>query len=83
MEDQIQQYGPKDVVIPEIRYLSCHGCKFHEHKMVKSGFNPIYAHFCNNPHISDENKFGFLSRGNLPSEDKTPDWCPYQNIGVA
>lgn len=78
MEDYIPQLGPKEVVIPEQRYLSCHGCKFYEDRMIVSGLNPIYGDYCNNPHIPEANKIRIVA--NLPNGYRTPNWCPYQNI---
>lgn len=74
MEDQIPQLGPKEVVIPEQRYLSCDGCKFYEDKLIVSGHNPKFGYFCYNPCIPEENKLGY---GNLHDGDRTPNWCPY------
>ena len=74
------QEGPKEIVIPETRYKSCHSCKHYEYQMLKSGVNPIYGHFCKSdkikgtPHIF--NNLGIS--GNLVS-DVTPIWCPYIN----
>lgn len=77
MEDQIPQFGPKEVVIPEQRYLSCHGCKFYAYRMLISGLDPKYGNSCENPHIPDMHRLNVPT--NLRNGDKTPYWCPYLN----
>jgi hypothetical protein len=67
--------GPLNKTIPEQKYLSCSYCTHYSHQMMKSGFNPIFAHICNHPDLDAIHRFtGF--RGNL-NEDRTPDWCPF------
>lgn len=66
--------GPKEVVIPEQRFLSCWGCVHYDHRMLKSGFNPIYADICEHPDLEPHMKY-YMLEGNLTS-NKTPEWCP-------
>lgn len=70
--------GPTQIVIPEQKYLSCQGCEFFSYMMLKSGFNPIYAHFCENPDIPKPiiRMSPLPKTGNLV-DDKTPEWCPF------
>jgi len=72
------QQGPKEVVIPEQRILTCTGCEFYTHRMVKSGHNPIYADHCNHDIASFKNTF---ICGNLSlDKNKLPipgDWCVF------
>lgn len=70
--------GPRQVIIPEQRFLSCRECNFYNHTMLKSGFNPVYGHFCSNQNIPEEHKrLSMLNwYGNL-MDDKTPEWCPF------
>ena len=72
-----EQIGPKKQIIPpkpQEEYTSCYGCKFREHRMVKSGQNPTYVNNCTHdkaPHVG-------LFTGNLKNDNRqeTPDWCP-------
>jgi len=41
-----ENYGPKLEVIPEQRYYTCHGCKYYQHMIIKSGFRPEYDSVC-------------------------------------
>lgn len=74
----MKQQGPKEIVIPEQKFLSCYGCDYHKSELVASGKNPKRADNCTHP------KFplpvGRIT-GNL-SRDKydhinTPSLCPF------
>lgn len=43
----MNQEGPREVIIPEQKIISCSGCIHFSRNMVKSGFNPIYESKCN------------------------------------
>lgn len=74
----MKQEGPKEIIIPEQRFMSCYGCEYHSHRMVMSGRDPKYADDCNHP------KFPIpigVMRGNLSKDIdghiKTPRMCPF------
>lgn len=87
--------GPQNIIIPEIRFQACNGCKHFERRLVKSGKNPLYTNIC---HFSFSietinNKMPFYITDYLESANKNgaviysndnlychcPDWCPYNN----
>lgn len=71
--------GPREVVIPEQRYMSCGGCKYYNHKMVRSGLQPEFVTFCNHPSFEEYANF-FQKVRELSSpfqEMRTPEWCPF------
>lgn len=56
---------------------SCICCKWLHRRMIKSGRNPIYDNYCNEPSKRDR----FYQYSNVPGEwigeeAKTPKWCP-------
>ena len=59
-------------------YRSCSGCKFHDRKMLMSGLDPVYEHFCKHPNVSDDGPLSdLLGRDRLIGRsDHTPGWCP-------
>lgn len=62
----------------QFSYQSCSGCKWHEQKMMKSGRDPEYWHYCQHP----DTKFrDFIIQGEpdgcyIGKDDHTPPWCP-------
>lgn len=74
----MKQEGPKEIIIPEQRFLSCYGCKFHSHEMTQSGRNPIYADNCNHDDfpLSKTTFHGNLSK-DTDGHIKTPSICPF------
>ena len=74
--------GPKEIIIPEQRYVSCSRCKYYNQSMVKSGNHPIYSYNCNHPAIEQERLIftGNLHK-NVAGVVETPDWCPYLKSG--
>jgi hypothetical protein len=52
-------------------HKSCGLCKWHEQKMVYSGTNPVYDHFCSNPKVKNNVLGGFMGINHF-----TPEWCP-------
>ena len=53
------------------QYKSCGLCKWHQQKMIHSGRNPLYYHFCNHPRGRDG-----LGENFIGENAHTPDWCP-------
>lgn len=43
---EVEQEGPKEVIVPEQRYMSCCGCVYYKRQMMKSGMNPVYESRC-------------------------------------
>lgn len=78
MKDWIEKEGPTIQNIPARSYLSCSGCKFYDHHMVRSGQEPIYANDCTHPNVPKEHKFTSWMRGNLGDSKETPEWCPLE-----
>lgn len=75
--------GPTRTTIPSQTFNSCHGCKYHDSRMVRSGRDPIYRHDCTHPDNGQDKAFKLSFTGNL-SENKfgyveTPSWCPLKN----
>lgn len=66
--------GPTEHIIPSHSYLSCTDCVYYKSKLWCSGRDPVYARSCTHPESAKEHPLGHL--GNLPDEDRTPDWCP-------
>jgi hypothetical protein len=69
--------GPRKVVIPRQEYLSCSGCKYYDHHMLRSGMHPIYESVCIHPAT-----FTSIPR-QLPDmvrDAETPDWCPFRLV---
>ena len=68
--------GPELVTIPATTFYSCSGCRFYNYDLIKSGMNPIYRRSCGHETapISSGVMFG---EGNLPFDNKTPEWCPF------
>ena len=60
--------GPHLTVIPEQRYYSCWGCKYHKYQMLQSGINPAYTESCE---LLPYHKYSDLNRS------ETPDNCPF------
>lgn len=74
----MKQEGPKEIVIPEQRFLSCYGCDFHKTQLVVSGKNPKRADNCNHPEFPMP--IGFLGNLSKDKDDhvKTPIHCPFR-----
>lgn len=53
--------------VPEHSHKICAGCDHFSHKLVKSGYDPIYKNDCIHPNAPN--------KGNIYG-DHTPDWCP-------
>lgn len=73
-----QKEGGTEVTIPEIKVLTCQGCKYFRHRLIQSGMNPTYGNFCNHADAPDK----LSMYGNIPDMKvhfyiKTPEWCPY------
>jgi hypothetical protein len=77
--------GPTLIEVPAqaaYNYKSCMGCKYKNHQLVRSGFNPIYKNNCEHPDLPENIKsksYNYYD-GNLDNillNGKTPDWCPY------
>jgi hypothetical protein len=72
----MSQLGPTKVTRA---WESCLGCTMHVQRMLKSGRDPEFEHFCKHPLVSTVNAAivevtGF---GNYIGEsDDTPAWCP-------
>ena len=77
--------GPTIIEVPAqaaYSYKSCMGCKYKNHQLVRSGFDPIYRNDCEHPNLSKDNKIYnlFSYSGNLDDillNGKTPEWCPF------
>lgn len=69
--------GSKIITIPAREYKSCSSCIHYEYTMVRSGFNPIYAHNCIHPIIKKDINYYNPYYGNL-QDDITPVWCPIE-----
>jgi hypothetical protein len=74
--------GPKEVIIPEQKFLSCQSCDHYHHTMVKSGMHPIYKSDCRHPELPEKNlvfnfEHGNLSGTNISGMVETPKWCPF------
>lgn len=71
------QQGPKEIVIPAQRFMSCYGCEFHTHSMVHSGRDPKYADNCTHPNFGRPASW----MGNLHKDPDghliTPPNCPF------
>lgn len=78
----MKQEGPKEIVIPQQRFLSCYGCDFHKSKLWVSGRNPKYVHNCEHPDFWIKPS----QLGNLHPDDddqiKTPIDCPFRKKEV-
>jgi hypothetical protein len=74
----MKQTGPKEIIIPEQKFLSCYGCEFHKVELVASGRNPIRADNCTHPKfpLTSNRLTGNLSRDN-DDQVKTPKMCPF------
>lgn len=65
--------GPSITQRMRENYRSCKGCKYYEMKQDGSfrGW-PVFIYTCRSPKLIDILQID----GNLPREDRTPDWCP-------
>ncbi len=78
-----EQEGPSTVTIPVQEYQSCVGCKWHKHKLKRSGRNPQYDDLCTHPDIMYNNGFAIMHGGrevkNFEWNDRieTPEFCPF------
>lgn len=77
------QQGPQKVKIPatfEREVLSCAGCKYLDHNLVKSGMNPIYTDNCVHETAPKKRFWDFTS--NLEVDDNfliiPGEWCPFK-----
>jgi hypothetical protein len=75
----MKQKGPKEIVIPEQRFLSCYGCEFHKVELIKSGKNPVRADNCTHPEfpIKSNTLSGNLTRSK-DDHIETPSGCPFR-----
>lgn len=69
----MKQDGPKEIVIPEQRFMSCYGCRWHHSELVKSGKNPIRKDVCTH----EDMQVRGLSRDIL-GHIATPTHCPFR-----
>lgn len=78
--------GPQSVKIPEQNVVTCSGCKYHDHKLVRSGRDPVYRDDCVHPENGQDKAFKLSFTGNLKKNMTgfiiTPDWCPFKKQGV-
>lgn len=65
------------VNVPAHNYNSCRHCDYYNHFMIRSGMNPVYGDNCDNPDLDEMHKLKGIFNGNLPLQDKTPNWCPF------
>lgn len=75
--DENEQVGPR--AFQAYGYQSCMGCFHHDQRMIKSGLNPIYWHYCMHPSNPPEMMGGNItgSAGRLIGDSHvTPNWCP-------
>lgn len=67
------QQGPERTPVQYGGELRCGLCVHHKAKMIKSGRDPLWEHFCT--------KFAPTSSLDLGryigKDDLTPDWCPF------
>lgn len=75
----MKQEGPKEIVIPEQRFMSCHGCDFHTNRLFQSGRNPVYHDNCNHPDFPRKPRAlsGNLHK-NIDGHLQTPIDCPFR-----
>jgi hypothetical protein len=77
----MKQEGPKEIVIPEQKFLSCYGCDFHKSQLVKSGRDPEYSHNCTHPKFPTPPSHNRIFSGNLKQNEDghivTPRDCPF------
>ena len=68
--------GPSLVVIPRREFISCKGCIYYSHHMVRSGMHPLYKDECIY-HLShpDELSHPVILYSSM-EEVHTPDECP-------
>lgn len=71
--------GPVERAIPAITVITCQGCRYHSHQMLKSGNHPIYENRCSKvkayPGDFSPDRLipDWISHGLL----ETPSWCPF------
>lgn len=74
--------GPTIRTIPATTSITCSGCEYHKHNLVKSGSNPIYRDDC--VHESAPVYEKFMMSGNLHTDINRnihPGlWCPFMQI---
>jgi hypothetical protein len=69
--------GPTLVTIPRVDIITCHGCKWLNRELVRSGKDPIYSFSCTHRKMKVRNlNEGYLEFYGLV---KTPASCPIRN----
>lgn len=75
----MKQEGPKEIVIPEQRFLSCYGCDYHKSTLVKSGRDPQRAHNCEHPEFPQRaSRFLGNLHENSDGHVEPPIDCPFR-----
>ena len=69
--------GPKQIVIPEQKFLSCSKCKYFERKLMKSGKHPHFRINCNHTDAQLPGLFCGNLTENTVGVVETPNWCPF------
>ncbi len=75
METKNEHDGPVQVLIPEVRYMTCQGCKWHTYTEFEDADEfpgPPGCMVCKHPDIGDE----YVPKGGYYA----PDWCPYLKV---
>lgn len=74
--------GPINALRPMRIYKTCSGCKYHKHKLVKSGHDPIYRDDCTHPTAPQSPmKLSFTGNLNNYGDGIEPgEWCPFEPI---
>lgn len=67
---------------PEAR-LVCGLCCYHDQRMIRSGMNPQYDHFCKHPDVlrQEPETMHRTHARHIGTHDRTPDWCPFRSVG--
>lgn len=59
----------------------CSMCKYHSQRMMRSGRNPIYRHYCSHPDKKDDQNlkdYMYNDEGAFTgSRGIAPGWCPF------
>lgn len=79
----MKQEGPKEIVIPEQRFMSCYGCNFFKQQLVVSGRNPEYCANCHHPEFKGakaNNFHGNLTRGKDDHIIAPRGLCPFIKV---
>lgn len=76
------QEGPIIGIRQATTYKSCSGCKYHEHRLWRSGRDPEYIDICIHE-TAPKNKYSHLLISNLETEDGNVipgEWCPFEPV---